>query len=471
METFQWKWEASGTFHESGDGIRSYHLPPDRFLVIGGYNESISLWELPAFRNLLYWKDNRWGFLKVSESHIFLSDEQNTLYGVNPGDGKTEYILKGHTAWVNQIEELDDQTLLSSSLDGTLRVWSKQSNSLQSPVPCNSFIQNMLLWSSSLMLTCDFKGNLGWWDVASGECLDCLPAHEQEIKGLMRLDDQHVLSWSQGELGVWDVPSRQRIQWMKISYNQITDVQLIDSEQILVSDGDRSLYLWNWKTGHNLAKWDDLYSIQWMAPIGGNRILAFDFDGSIYGLDLNTKNQIFRGVHERQVTGMIPLEKDRLLTWDGKTGEVKFWDISHDFEELHTLKLPYRITFGVCLHNSNVLLSWGEDSKFHVWDIVNYQRLAVVEAHPTDQFFLGGGGIHQLKVFPKGDILTYGCDDEVALWDGHSWTLKERFPFLEMIQQRPYWMTHLLIQKPMETGLPWAIINPSLFLLWKVPVR
>uniref|UniRef100_A0A8C6UJV2 Apoptotic peptidase activating factor 1 n=1 Tax=Neogobius melanostomus TaxID=47308 RepID=A0A8C6UJV2_9GOBI len=119
-------------------------------------------------------------------SAVAFGQDDGTVQVLEVPSGKLLASLKGHTKTVFHCQFIENgQTLLTSSEDATIRVWSWQSGDCKvlqghkEQVRCFSLLSN--LPTESTLLSWSFDGTVKVWDVKSGQKLQDIDAHRGAI--------------------------------------------------------------------------------------------------------------------------------------------------------------------------------------------------------------------------------------------------------------------------------------------------
>jgi WD40 repeat protein len=170
------------------------------------------------------------------------------IYNIN--DGNLVSSLKGHTNWVNDLVQISDDLLASSSNDQTVRIWNLKTNTSKFILTGhNHFVRSLKQITSSILASGELK-TIKLWDTSNGLEIRNLTGH---VGGIYSLD-------------------------------------LIDiGGQTLVSGGDDgTIRKWNWRTG-NLSSTIDTGSSIWSLAVINLGEYFFSFLFHTYGQYLKKK--------------------------------------------------------------------------------------------------------------------------------------------------------------------------------------
>jgi WD40 repeat protein len=135
------------------------------------------------------------------------------IYNLN--DGKLVSSLIGHSGLVNDLVQIRDDLLASSSRDSTVRIWNLTTN------------------------TCKF----------------ILTGHTNQVYGLKQITSNILASGSDDRtVKLWDITSGQLIGTLTGHTSSIYfSLDLLNSQTLVTGSWDQTIKLWNWSTGQLLS--------------------------------------------------------------------------------------------------------------------------------------------------------------------------------------------------------------------------
>jgi COMPASS component SWD3 len=184
-------------------------------LASGSYDQTIKLWSPTTGQTKRTIQTNDIVCsLKLLNTNIHLAaglgyNGDINIYNIN--DGSLVSSLKGHTSIVNDLVQLSNELLASSSDDKTVRIWNLTTN------------------------TCKF----------------ILTGHTQSVFGLKQITPSILASGSWDRtIKLWNITSGQLIRTLTGHTDRIWySVDLLNSQTLVSGSSDRTIKLWNWSTG------------------------------------------------------------------------------------------------------------------------------------------------------------------------------------------------------------------------------
>uniref|UniRef100_A0A8C6UHS9 Apoptotic peptidase activating factor 1 n=1 Tax=Neogobius melanostomus TaxID=47308 RepID=A0A8C6UHS9_9GOBI len=186
-------------------------------------------------------------------SAVAFGQDDGTVQVLEVPSGKLLASLKGHTKTVFHCQFIENgQTLLTSSEDATIRVWSWQSGDCKvlqghkEQVRCFSLLSN--LPTESTLLSWSFDGTVKVWDVKSGQKLQDIDAHRGAILSCHVSPDRSLFTttsadktaklWSVKDGSLLKICSREGKDGMdSLHGGWVTDLHFSPDNSLLVSTG------------------------------------------------------------------------------------------------------------------------------------------------------------------------------------------------------------------------------------------
>lgn len=284
------------TVFNASDSLNTCTLANDGSLFATGYNDSsIKVWDLEGTNSKWY---------KAYKEYLSM-DGRDSKYNFNLDDPRKNYIeLVGHTQPIYGLDfSLDNRYLLSSSSDGTVRLWSMET---RTNVVCYrghifpvwdtkfspfgyyfataSYDKTVRLWTTNNTFpvrifvghvadanVVDFHPNshyllsgsadkcLKFWEIESGECLRTFSGHLGPINCVsISSDGRSIVSGGDDkDLIVWDLNSGKKVATLKGHEDSIWSVDISGEGNIIASgSADCSVRLWDLRMLQEMKKKD-----------------------------------------------------------------------------------------------------------------------------------------------------------------------------------------------------------------------
>lgn len=282
------------TVFNSGQSLNGSTMSNDGSLFATGYNDStIKLWDVAGTNSKWY----------KSQNDYKSRDGRDRKYNFDLEDPRNNYTdLVGHSQPVYGLDfSLDNRYLLSSSADGSVRLWSMESKtnvvcykSHIFPVwDCKfsplgyyfataSYDKTARLWATNNVNplrifvghlgdvnTVDFHPNcnylltgsgdksLRYWEVHSGECVRTFSGHLGPITSTSVSPDGRTFASGSDDkdIIIWDIASGKKVSTLKGHESTVWSLSTSGDGNILASgSGDNSIRLWDMRMLHDVSK-------------------------------------------------------------------------------------------------------------------------------------------------------------------------------------------------------------------------
>ncbi|WP_088893816.1 serine/threonine-protein kinase [Leptolyngbya ohadii] len=286
------------------------------------------------------------------------------------------HILTGHASWVTCVAiSPNAQTIASSSLDDTVRLWNATTGEAVSILKGHSRGVNTIAISpdGKTLISGSDDYTLKIWNVNSGALLGTLTGHSRDVNAVAVSPDSKLFV-SGGEdrtIRIWSLTTGAMMRSLSDAASMIRTLAISPDGKLLAGGGlDNKVRLWNLATGSPLQ------------VLSGH---------------LNSINAIaFCGDGKTLVTG----SKDKSIRiWNYQTGEL-----------LRTLSEHTRDVNAIALTpNDRLLISGSSDTTIRIWDLASGRVLLTWADHAD--------AVNSLAVSVDGKLLVSGSSDKtVRIW-------------------------------------------------------
>jgi WD40 repeat protein/DNA-binding SARP family transcriptional activator len=166
--------------------------------------------------------------------------------------GELVHVLKGHTAdVVTSAFSADGTKLVTSSYDGTLRIWDLASGTEEASLDIGIDAFGLGFSADDRYLLAGTRSSIRVWDATDLEELDPLEGHEDWIQALAFGRDGMVASVSfDGTTRIWDIEARRELARMRGHSGPVVGVAFSpDGTTVATSGMDGTTKLWDVATG------------------------------------------------------------------------------------------------------------------------------------------------------------------------------------------------------------------------------
>lgn len=321
----------------------------------------------------------------------------------------------------------DGQILATGDSYGMIRLWQvADGQQLKLILAHQAWVHSLAFSSDGRLLISggsDFLARC--WDVASGECVQTFQGHTRSVLIVnFTCDRTMVLTLSADEtLKLWNVVDGRCCQTLSAQNRQISALAFSpESNTLAISYQDQQIDLWNVKTCECFKTFQANHTCHINA-------LAFSPDGSILGSgsasadstvklwDISDSSCLMTCSGHTQAVTSIAFSRDgKSLASGSRDHTVRLWDVSdgkcckilhsHTDEILKIAFSPFDVTGETPL----LLASLGYDQTVKLWDIRKSQVLRTLRGYSNE--------IRSVSFSPDGKTIASGHrDGKIRIWD------------------------------------------------------
>ena len=319
------------------------------------------------------------------------------------------FSLEGHSKRVRGIAELDDGRLISSSDDGTVRIWNLETRECQFTLEEDAYRFAVL---RDRRIVCTNDQNLCIWDIDTGEC-QCTFEQVIDVTGMIKvLKDGRIVCTHGPNLCIWDldIGECQRT----IEYTELGD-SLLGYSLSELADG-RIVYAYQGDHSHDVIRIFSAETGKCQLTIEGRhpddyRCLAELRDGRIAGgLACGTiliwnpytgECPLTLEGHTKVVSDLVVLKNGRLASGDGS---IRIWD-TYTGECLYVDDIQAPISCFTVLEDGTIIFS---------------QRDTIyIDKADKDEYLVlnGHDSITDIAKLIDGRIVSCSINGTLRIWD------------------------------------------------------
>jgi WD40 repeat protein len=417
-------WDVTtGTCHQTvsahTDWVRSLAFSPDgRYLASGSNDRTIRIWQIDSSE-------------RVESERVKL----------------TEPCLKslpGHSEVIKSLRySPDGQILASGSHDQTAKLWNVATGQ------CLKTLQGHthLIWSvmfhpdGTLIVTGSNDQTIRLWNVQTGQCIKTLQGHTNSVFALAT-GVEHPTERSSAErllisghedntIKVWNAQTGQILKILQGHSDRVFSVSFApaitatisqSSEQLMFkapsdilisSSADRTVRVWNWRTGQCLKILKGHMSWVWSAVSSpcGHYLVSTSYDRTTKFWDLQSGT--YTNLQSEYSDVALAFSSDsKTLASSGFNEHINLWNPKTKRLirrlEGHTNKV-WKVAFNA---DGTQLASASYDQTVRLWDVTSGQCLQIFEGHTAP--------VLTVTFSPNGWLISSGFDQTLRVWNIHT---------------------------------------------------
>jgi hypothetical protein len=269
----------------------------------------------------------------------------------------------------------DGETLVSSCLDKTIKVWNLRTVEVTRTLTGHSkdissvaiSPDGQFLATSSLHCP---KSNVKVWNLQTGKLLHSSLGHKKSVQFITIANDGRVLVSSSNKVKIWDLHTGDRLCTLWNSCPVNTATLSPDGQQLVTGRRDGKIKFWN--------------------PYTGEPIRTFN------GHDDAVTSIVFYATAQMLISGSV----DRTIKiWNLQTGKV-----------MHTLDIhPEGVNSIALIPDTQIVVSGGDDGTIKLWHLDTGELWQTLTGHT--------GAVTLVAVSPNGQMLVSGSTDRtIKIW-------------------------------------------------------
>lgn len=352
-----------GYIHGHSHRVSAVVCSPDGYsFVTGSGDQTVRLWDMRGNARTVRCVRTWQGYINRIRAVAFnpngrtvaSGSDDNTVRLWDVLTGECLKTFQGHADWVTSvIFSLDGKTLLSGSEDHTVKLWDvitgKCLRTFKGHTDWISSIATCFTSEAAILASSSEDRSVKLWDLGSGECLRTLSGHSKDIKSIAFSPDGKMLASASCDstLKLWDISTGDCLYTFhknddsSPSSDGLRSVIFSSDGCTLVTGGcDRALRFWDISTGDRYQVWEDIDYIGSIILSSERQILFSNPDKFIKLWDLKTGEclKTLEG-HSNSVTS-IALSPDNQFLVSGSYDETaKLWHVETS-ECLKTFRAP-----------------------------------------------------------------------------------------------------------------------------------
>ncbi len=413
--------------------------PNGQFLVTGGMDREVRLWQVSDGKNLLTCRGHTnwvWSVAFSPDGQTVASgSDDKTIKLWDLGTSQCLQTLTGHTSQIWSVAfSPDGEILASGSEDRTIKLWDVRTGECYRTltghhnwVRCVTFaplgaIKQTLASSSD-------DQTIKIWDLDTGECRRTLKGHTDRIWSIAFSPDGKTLSSGSSDhtAKLWDIATGENLTTLEGHTNWVRAVAFNANGEIATGSEDQTIKIWNASTGQCCQTLRGHTS--WVRSLAfspnGQKLASGGGDHTVKLWDTTTSrcDKTLQGYTNRVLSVMFSPDGQTLAS-SHDDRMVRIWNLNTS----QCRPLQGHASTVCCVTFSSdgqILASGGSDRSVKLWDI-NSSHLNLVSAssYPeriSDQYrHLQGHNsrIWSIAFSPDGEILASGSEDHtIKIWD------------------------------------------------------
>ena len=263
---------------------------------------------------------------------------------------------------------LNNQLLMSSSHDDSIKVWDLETNECvktlvghSNRVLCLETIGNGQIASGSA------DNTIKIWDVTQNTCLNTITAHQNGVLCIKSLTENTFASGSLREIKIWNISTQACIQTLNGHANWVRCLIKLEERSLISCSDDKTIKFWNLDRG-----------------------------------------SVFRTLnHAGEVYCLVMLKNGYLASGSGDN-TIKIWNV-YSGECIRTLNGHTSYVWRFLLLEGGLLLSCSFDKTIKLWDVESGESIMNLESY--------NGFVKSIKMKDNGLLIICSLDGTIKTWN------------------------------------------------------
>lgn len=307
---------------------------------------------------------------------------------------KTTKILKSHKNSITSVSfHPVFPVLISSSLDGTIKIWDFESLSLEKTLTGHTLSVNSVNFSNNgeLIVSGSSDQSIKIWNFNDKVCTKTLRGHDHSVSNAIFINETSIISCSRdGHIKLWDITTGYCLKSHNCEF-WVRDIDFNNDMSWLTYGGnDQNIYLFD------LEKFSVLEILY-----GHSHVIEF----VKFVKNEDTKNLICEAKYNKLK------EKADIIISGGRDKTLRIWN-TKTLECILVLKGHDEWVKGFdFLHNNKFIISCGEDNSMKIWDLSS--GIIIKDYKEIHNNF-----VNCIKMHPQFKLIVTGSSDlTLKLWD------------------------------------------------------
>ncbi|KAL6940089.1 TOR complex subunit lst8 [Hanseniaspora vineae] len=254
-------------------------------LVSAGYDHTIRFWEAltGVCSRTIQHPDSQVNRIEITNDKKYLAAAGNPnvrLYDITSTNPNPVTSFEGHKGNITSIQfQQDNKWMVSSSEDGTIKVWDVRAPSVQRNYKTGSPVNEVVIHpNQGELLSCDQDGKLKIWDLSGNKCSTTIVPEDVDtpLQSLSVASDGSMLiaGNNKGSCYVWELPNHTDATTLNPVTKFRSHTKYIT--KVLISQDSR--HLATCSADHTARIWDvaDKQNIQLESTLDGHQRWVWD---------------------------------------------------------------------------------------------------------------------------------------------------------------------------------------------------
>lgn len=268
----------------------------------------------------------------INNNRLACCFSDNTIKIFNLITNQCELILIGHTDQVTYISCLKENSLISSSLDNTIKIWSIYNNNYNCDFTLqahNDVIYQVIPLSNDRFASCSYDKTIKIWSsIYPYSFINYLEKNDKLVNSIYQIKNKELLvSCSMEGTKFWSLTTYQVQCIFSNIYSFNSNIIQINENTIILCYQDKIISI-NIETYQIELMIIDkvIKSFDCLVYLKEDLLISGNDNGNIYMININEKkiNLIYEKAHSLMITDLVSLSDDKIISVSSD-GFIKEW--------------------------------------------------------------------------------------------------------------------------------------------------
>jgi WD40 repeat protein len=219
-----------------------------------------------------------WSIIQLSDGTLVSASVDKTIRLWNMETDECTKVHAGHTSYVNCVIQLANGTIASGSDDKTIRIWNREQEI--KTIQAGTVVRCLLELEDGTLVSGGYDNKITFWNVRSGEKIKTLTGHTDTVLSLVQLKDGRLVSASEDKtIRIWKNDKCEKV--LEGHTDGVWKVIELTDGQLASCSSDKTIRLWNMNTGECQVLTGHTDSINSLVQISSDTIVSGSDDKTI----------------------------------------------------------------------------------------------------------------------------------------------------------------------------------------------
>jgi WD40 repeat protein len=188
----------------------------------------------------------------LSNGYVASSTDDSNVNVWDPKTWSSKHLYKGHTSAIWCMDQIDEDTIVSGSDDGTIHIWKIRTGLTLKRIPVGRRVFTVKSILNSFQIACGLydSNDLRIYNYSSGDLVQTLNGHTNWVLSVEALNQQYIASGDANNfVFIWDLETHSIRYKLTEHSGWVYCLKLLSSSLLASADAEGLIIIWNWLQG------------------------------------------------------------------------------------------------------------------------------------------------------------------------------------------------------------------------------